>query len=343
MTQPHTPMNAPSLRSRAFQSASLGIAILALGFPGFGSAQTAAQPDPPVKPSVSGKFIGNGKPAAVKFVIVEECEPFADEPAIKLLFTENDPSKSKKPSFDAMFGKLGSALSLSVDYNGKIFGCVVSHTAHEKQGFTALGRIKMAEFKIAGGNATGHVTTNGELDAFGEKWEVDLTFAAPLPEKIRNAPAAPPKKQVAKASDEEKPAKPTGPAIPANTLPIPKSATGVEFKKLVEQIHFSSPQPVAAVTKELSAGLKQQGWKEGPGNLEGKANAILKREQGASKLTIMIQPAGSGSTVRILTVGLDWSGTDATAPAPPAAETGADEIENDARKMLDDALKNLPR
>ncbi|MEO5916426.1 MAG: hypothetical protein ABIS50_19475 [Luteolibacter sp.] len=339
----------------SFRLGQISTAVFALCFAGLGTAQTKL--DPPVKPAVTGKFIGNGKSAVLKFVIVEERDPFGDENAIGLLFTEKDPSKSKKPSFDAMFGELGSALNLSMNYEGAIFGCEVAHSAHEKKEFTSLGRIKMTEFKIAGGNVTGHVSTGGELDTFGEKWEVDLIFAAPLPEKLRNAPAAPPKKAVAKDAgedDADEPAEPKAPASPvisAHKLPIPKDATDVEFKELVKMIQFSSPQPVAAVTKEISASLKQQGWKDGAGSLEGKTNSILKREQGAANLTIMIQPAGAGSVVKFMTEGLDWSGGDDTAPSPPKkaakevkdAEDATEDIEADVQKQLDEALKGLPK
>src|SRR4030095_12883541 len=106
-------------------------------------------------------------------------------------FTEKDPATAKKPSFDAMFGKLGSALILNVHHDGGIFGRQVAHSAHQKQGFSSLGEIKMLEFKIAGGNVSGHVSTGKELDTFGEKWEVNLTFAAPLPAKLRTAAVAP--------------------------------------------------------------------------------------------------------------------------------------------------------
>ena len=234
------------------------------------------------------------------------------------------------------------------------------HTAHKHQGFSSVGRIKTTDFKIEGGNVSGHVTTGGEDEFFGDKWEIDLTFAAPLPEKLRNAPPAPPKKPDAKVADDdqddnedmEKPKAPAGPKILAHKLPIPKDATDVEFKELVEQIQFSSPQPVTAVTKEISAGLKQQGWKDGPGNLVGKTNSILKRVQGDASLTIMIQTAAAGSTVKIFAEGLDWTGGADAAPAPPKkdakdpakdARDAADEIEAKALKQIDDALKNLPK
>ena len=329
-------------------------------FAGIASAQDAtaspAKLEAPVKPTVTGKFVGDGKPAAVQFVIVEERESFDDRPAVKLLFTEKNPAKSKRPSFDAMFGELGSALLLSVFEDGKIFGCEVAHTAHEKRGFTALGEIKMAEFKIAGGNVTGHVTTGGMLEAFGQKWEVDLTFAAPLPEKLRAAgatlakpdPKVPPTApgetlaKPAKASKADKAA--ATPAISAKSLPLPKDAADVQYKALVKQIQLTSGQSVAAVTSELSAGLKAQGWKDGRGELKGPKNAILKRELGDAKLTIMIQPAPTGSTIKIFADGLNWDGVESgQAPAASNPATEIDAIQKEAEKAIKDAFKNLPK
>ena len=335
----------PSLRF-----CQISAALTALFFANTAAAQTADKLDPPVKPTVSGKFTGNGKNAAIRFVTVEEHEEFSGKEAISLIFTEKDPAKAKKPSFDAVFGKLGSALILSVHHDGGIFGCQVAHSAHEKQGFSSLGSIKMVEFKIAGGNVTGRVSTGGELDAFGEKWEVDLAFAAPLPAKLRDAPAAAPKPvanepgEPAKKEAGPKPA--VGAPIAARKLPLPKDATDVEFKEIVNQIQFSCARPVDAVAKEFSANLKQQGWKDGAGSLMGKKNAILKREKGDAKLTIMVQPAADGSAVKIFTDGLDWTGDGDAAPSASKKATddapGGD-IESQIQKQIKDALKNLPK
>ena len=125
----------------------ISAALIALSFAESATAQPPAN-DPPVKPTVTGKFVGNGKNAAIQFVLVEEREPFSDKEAIKLIFTEKNPATAKKPSWDAGFGKLGSALVLSVHHDGGIFGCEVSHSAHSKRGFSSVGEIKMAEFKI---------------------------------------------------------------------------------------------------------------------------------------------------------------------------------------------------
>ena len=327
-------------------------------FAGVASAQdataAAAKLDPPVKPSVAGKFIGDGKAAAIQFVLVEEHEEFSGKPGLTLIFTEKDPAKAKKPSWDAGFGKLGSALVLSVFYDGQIFGCEVAHSANKKSGFSSVGEIKMTEFKVAGGNVTGHVSTGGTLEAFGQKWEVDLTFAAPLPEKLRTAGGAPTKPEATTPKPGETPAKPAKtpkaakvaaiPTISAKSLPLPKDARDVQFKALVKQIHLTSGQSVAAVTSELSAALKQQGWKEGRGELKGPKNAILNRELGDAKLTIMIQPAPAGSTVKIFADGLNWDGAESSTP-PAASNPSAeiDAIKTEAEKALKDAFKDLPK
>ncbi len=306
--------------------------------------------DPPVKPTVSGKFVGNGKNAAVKFVTVEGHEEFSGKPAVTLIFTEKDPATARKPSFDAMFGKLGSALILNVHHDGGIFGCQVAHSAHEKQGFTALGEIHMVEFEIKGGNVKGQVSTGNMLDTFGEKWDVDLKFAAPLPEKLRNAPAAAPKPVASEPHEMKKePKAPAGPSIAARKLALPNAATDVEYKQLVQHIQFSSPQPVAAVAGEFSTKLKQQGWKESGRDLMGKTNAILKREQGDAKLTIMVQPTSAGSVVKVFTEGLDWTGGDEGKPPEPKRkpkdedDADGDDIEKEAEKLLKDALKKIPK
>ena len=78
----------------------------------------------------------------------------------------------------------------------------------------------------------------------------------------------------------------------------------------------------------------------------GKKNAILQREQGGAKLTIMVQPTEAGSVVKIFTEGLDWSGGgDATPSASKKATDDApgDGIEAQIQKQLKDALKNLPK
>ena len=135
-----------------------------------------------VKPTVTGVFKGNGKEAKVAYVSAHWREPFGDQPSIVLVFTEKDHSKDKKPDFNAAFEKFGSALIISLHEDGGIFGCQVVHAAHTKKGFSSIGSIKTNNFKFEDGKVEGELTTDGQVDTFGETWEVNLKFVAPLGE-----------------------------------------------------------------------------------------------------------------------------------------------------------------
>lgn len=295
------------------------------------------------KGTVAGKFLGNGKEAKLAFASAHAREPFSDKEAITLVFTEKDHSAAKKPDFYASFGKFGSSLTISIHMDGSIFGCQVAHTGLKKPSFSASGVLKMSDFKIADGIASGSLSTGGPDEFFGDKWDVDIKFTVPVPAKAAAPMPAKPADKPAKAGADDAPEKaPTGPRIAARSLPLPTSAAGVEYKQIVGHITFTSPQSVEAVAKEFSASLKKQGWKDGAGNLVTKKSAILKRENGAAKLTIMIKPAATGSSAQIFTEGLDWDAAGA-APAPKATTPDAGAIEDEANKLLENALKQLPK
>lgn len=295
------------------------------------------------KPVVTGKFLGDGKDGKIQHLVVQTREPFNDKAAIQLVFTEKDPSSSRKPDFDAAFKKLGSALIISVFKDGGIFGCEVAHTAHQKSPFSALGEIKTKDFKVTDTQVSGVVTTDGELDAFGQKWEVELTFSAPLPKGAFAAVEEPKPEPKRMAKEKSAPSEPAvaGEKLPVGKLPLPSGALDVEYKAIVEQIAFRSDASVSVVAGEFAAKLKEQGWKDGPGSLMGKNNAILKRKLNGADLTIMVQPAGTGCTVKIFAQGLDWSNPPASGAAKPAA--GADGIEAEANRLINDALKQIPK
>jgi hypothetical protein len=137
----------------------------------------AAADDPPI----SGVFKGNGKEAKLAYVTTLKGEPFADKPTIVLIFSEKDPSKDKKPDFNAVFGKHGSALIIKIYEDGKIVGCQVVHTALKQSGFSSVGTIKMSDFKLENGKIQGKLSTGGEDEFFGDKWEVNLKFQAKAP------------------------------------------------------------------------------------------------------------------------------------------------------------------
>lgn len=150
-----------------------------------------------VTPSITGVFKGNGKEAKLAYVSAHWREPFSDKTGMALVFTEKDHSKEKKPDTGAMFGKFASALIISIHEDGGIYSCQVVHSAHQKQGFSSIGSIEATEFTYADGKVEGELTTHGEVDTFGEKWEVKIKFVAPLGE-------TPKEFQVAKKPEKEK-------------------------------------------------------------------------------------------------------------------------------------------
>jgi hypothetical protein len=60
-------------------------------------------------------------------------------------------------------------------------GCNVAHEAHQKKPFSSAGSVKISGFKIENGQIRGKISTSGQKDAFGQTWEVDLTFKTKPP------------------------------------------------------------------------------------------------------------------------------------------------------------------
>ena len=139
----------------------------------------AAPADDKKDAPVAGTFTGNGKEAKLAFVS-SKADQF-DKEDVVLIFTEKDHSKEKNPATAAAFNKCGSALIITVTPKGKVVGCQVCHEAHKKSGFNDIGTLEVKDFKVADGKLTGTLTTKGETETFGEKWEVKLTFSVSKP------------------------------------------------------------------------------------------------------------------------------------------------------------------
>src|SRR5436190_1418425 len=140
----------------------------------------------------SRAFSKGNNEAKLAYVSAHWREPFGDKPSIVLVFTEKDHSKDKKPDFNAGFRKFGSALVVSLHEDGDIFGCEVAHAALKHQNFTFIGKINTNDFEYADGQVKGELSTDGPVDLFGETWEVNLKFVAPLGEIPKEfQPAAP--------------------------------------------------------------------------------------------------------------------------------------------------------
>jgi hypothetical protein len=271
-----------------------------------------------VKPTVTGIFKGNGKDAKLAYVSAHWREPFGDKPSIVLVFTEKDHSKDKKPDFNAGFGKFGSALIVSLHEDGDIFGCEVAHSALKHQNFSSIGKINTNHFEYADGQVKGELATDGPADVFGETWEVNLKFVAPLGEVPKEFQPAAAKQAEENATDkpatdesttelnEKSATKPAKDQLNAKDLALTKDASDVEYKGLVEQLGFKSKANVKSACAELSANLKAQGWAKQGSDLITPASAILKRKRGDAELTIFVKPAGGGSEVKMMTEGLAW-------------------------------------
>jgi len=271
-----------------------------------------------VKPTVTGLFKGNNKDAKLAYVSAHWREPFGDKPSIMLVFTEKDHSKDKKPDFNAGFGKFGSALIVSLHEDGDIFGCEVAHSALKHQNFSSIGKINTKDFEYADGQVKGELTTDGPADVFGESWEVNVKFVAPLGEIPKEFQPAAPKeaehettdKQVTTGSttepSEQPVAKQTQDKLNIKDLALTKDASEFEYKQLVEQLSFKSKANVKSVCAELAANLKRQGWTKEGSDLVTPASSILKRKRGDAELTIFVKPESGGSKVQMMTEGLAW-------------------------------------
>ena len=278
-----------------------------------------------VKPSVTGVFKGNGKDAKLAHVSAHWREPFGDKPSMVLVFTEKDHSKDKKPDFNAVFGKFGSALIISLHEDGGIFGCQVVHTAHQKQGFTSIGSIHTNDFTFEDGKVQGELTTDGQVDTFGETWEVKVKFIAPLGEIPKEFQPAESKKEEKPASTEsskkaattdsdddddddndDAAVQPKAAGLNVKDLALTKDASDIDYMALVEQLGFKSKANVKSLCAELSANLKAQGWTKQGSDLITPASSILKRKRGGAELTIFVTSENGGSKVKMMTEGLAW-------------------------------------
>src|SRR6478735_705178 len=267
-----------------------------------------------VKPTVTGIFKGNNKDAKLTYVSAHWREPFGDKPSIVLVFTEKDHSKDKKPDFNAGFGKFGSALIVSLHEDGDIFGCEVAHTALKHQNFSSIGKINTKDFEYADGQVKGELTTDGPADVFGETWEVNVKFVAPLGEIPKEFQPAAAKQAEQETTDEQvRTGATTEPSekqaqnkLNVKDLALAKDASEFEYKQLVEQLSFKSKANVKSVCAELAANLKGQGWTKEGSDLVTPASSILKRKRGDAELTIFVHPENGGSKVQFMTEGLAW-------------------------------------
>jgi hypothetical protein len=130
---------------------------------------------------VSGIFKGNDQPAKLSFVSAQKGTPVGGKETIKLVFTEKDHSRDERPDLKALFGDYGSALLIGIQPAGKVLTCDVAHEALKQKPISSPASVKMSEFKNLGGRISGKIATDGKAEAFGQTWEVNLTFRTKAP------------------------------------------------------------------------------------------------------------------------------------------------------------------
>jgi len=136
---------------------------------------------PAADSEVSGVFKGNDQPAKLMFVSAYKGRAVAGKETIKLVFTEKDHGKDDQPDLNALFGHYGSALIIGIQPDGKVVTCDIAHEALKQKPISSPSSVKMSEFKNEGGQISGKLATDGKQEAFGQTWEVDLTFKTTAP------------------------------------------------------------------------------------------------------------------------------------------------------------------
>jgi hypothetical protein len=130
---------------------------------------------------VGGLFKGNDQPAKLMFVSAHKGRAVAGKETIKLVFTEKDHGKDEQPDLKALFGHYGSALVIGIHADGKVVTCDIAHEALKQKPISSPSSVKMSEFKNEGGQISGKLATDGKQEAFGQTWEVDITFRTKAP------------------------------------------------------------------------------------------------------------------------------------------------------------------
>ena len=141
------------------------VALLKAGEELVASAPKKSGPAANVRPTVNGTFTGNGKDGKLSYVSARWSEPFDGKAGITLLFTEKDHSKDKKPDTDAIFGKFGNALIISLHEDGSIYSCQVVYSALKNKDFSSSGSVYAAPFTYENGKIEGELSTNGGTTA----------------------------------------------------------------------------------------------------------------------------------------------------------------------------------
>ncbi|HTN00990.1 MAG TPA: hypothetical protein VL132_03885 [Planctomycetaceae bacterium] len=269
-------------------------------------AAPAKAADPP-KPC-EGTLKLDGKTYKLEHVLIYETKAF-DEEAIAVLLSEKAiPIDKLKKSLTEGNGSDDSLflfqphVKVTFTPGGKSQFC---NAWADNFSLSVSGTKLTGEFEIKEGRITGKTALANDDDG-GSKGTFAATFSAPLLVFPRKAPPTKPAEPKPPGKPDEKPKAAAGEAINVHDLPLPKDATQVEYKKIVQQLTCRSATDHKGVAKFLTEQLAAQGWTAAGSDLVGPVSAILRRERGEAELTLFVKPDGTGSKVTVMTKGLSW-------------------------------------
>lgn len=132
--------------------------------------------------TASGRYVGNGKEVKLAFASAWPRDPFSGKDTIVVLVTEKDHSASKKPWFDAGFGKFGAELQFSLTVpDAKLIGTEVGHPGLKRSPVSVSGTSIQAEgVTITDKRVEGRFFTPKPGTFFDDVFEIDMKVAADI-------------------------------------------------------------------------------------------------------------------------------------------------------------------
>jgi hypothetical protein len=149
------------------------------------AAAAPTTPSGPVTPTISGKFIVDGKPVPLTFIGAYSADPVNGKPIIHVIFSAKSQSgASSDASADAYKFKFGDSIDLMMNPDGTIFSTdVASQALKSDKNFSTPGNgASVSNFSNSGGVISGELTSGGQHSAFGDDTvDYDLTFKIAMP------------------------------------------------------------------------------------------------------------------------------------------------------------------
>jgi hypothetical protein len=168
---------APSNADSSAAAASVGASSAAPE-----SAPATAPAAPATGPAVLGSYTVDGKAAVLTQVTTHKDDPFDGQPVTDVVFTAKDQAGDAKAADNALFGNFGDAIVVKLEPDGSVVGADIVHSGLKEQGSVSLsGVFSVKNYRAAGGQISGELTTGGPNDVFGQKVDVDLTFHTKAP------------------------------------------------------------------------------------------------------------------------------------------------------------------